>query len=116
MKLIFKNKYQTILTILFLFLISCSDQVENNLTANEIITNSSSRVSEWNSFRFSLEHEEGLTSLASGSYQLKSARGEIILPRRVSLETNAITLGQLIKLDVISVSYTHLTLPTKDSV
>ncbi len=91
MKLIFKNKYQTFLTILFLFLISCSDQVENNLTANEIITNSSSRVSEWNSFRFSLEHEEGLTSLASGSYQLKSARGEIILPRRVSLETNAIT-------------------------
>ena len=63
MKLIFKNKYQTFLTILFLFLISCSDQVENNLTANEIITNSSSRVSEWNSFRFSLEHEEGLTSL-----------------------------------------------------
>ena len=58
MKLIFKNKYQTFLTILFLFLISCSDQVENNLTANEIITNSSSRVSEWNSFRFSLEHEE----------------------------------------------------------
>lgn len=104
MKLIFKNKYQTILTILFLILISCSDQVENNLTANEIITNSSSRVSEWNSFRFSLEHEEGLTSLASGSYQLKSARGEIILPRRVSLETNAITLGQLIKLDVILIN------------
>ena len=56
------------------------------------------------SFRFSLEHEEGLTSLSSGSYQLKSARGEIILPRRVSLETNAITLGQLIKLDVILIN------------
>ena len=104
MILINKIKFIIILSALFIFILSCSSETENNLTADEIILNSSLRVTNWNSFRFSLEHEKGLTSLANGSYQLKSARGEIILPRRVSLETNAITLGQLIKLDVILIN------------
>ena len=101
MNLLLKTKYKIIVAILLIFLLSCSNEIKNDLTADEIISNSSKRVSDWNSFRFSLEHEKGLTSLSSGSYQLKSARGEIVLPRRVKLETNAITLGQLIKLDVI---------------
>ena len=104
MNLIHKSKYKIILSLLFIFFLSCSNEIENNKTADEIISDSSKRVSDWNSFRFSLEHEKGLTSLSSGSYQLKSARGEIILPRRVKLETNAITLGQLIKLDVILIN------------
>ena len=104
MNLIHKSKYKIILSLLFIFFLSCSNEIENNKTADEIISDSSKRVSDWNSFRFSLEHEKGLTSLSNGSYQLKSARGEIILPRRVKLETNAITLGQLIKLDVILIN------------
>ena len=101
MNLISKIKFIITLSALFIFILSCSSETENNLTADEIILNSSLRVTNWNSFRFSLEHEKGLTSLANGSYQLKSARGEIVLPRRVKLIANAITLGQLIKLDVI---------------
>ena len=88
MNLLLKTKYKIIAAILLIFLLSCSNEIKNDLTADEIISNSSKRVSDWNSFRFSLEHEKGLTSLSSGSYQLKSARGEIVLPRRVKLETN----------------------------
>lgn len=104
MNLISKTKFIITLTTLVLFILSCSSEAENNLTADEIILNSSQRVTNWSSFRFSLEHEKGLTSLANGSYQLKSARGEIVLPRRVKLIANAITLGQLIKLDVILIN------------
>ena len=79
----------------------CSDDTKSDLTAEEILNQSSLKLDTWTSFRFGLEHEKGLTSLSNGLYQLKSVRGEVILPRRVKLETNVITFGQLIKLDVV---------------
>lgn len=100
-KKIKKLNLLTLLMLIFIFLFSCSSDSSTDMTAQEILNQASSKLDKWNSFRFGLEHEKGVTSLSNGLYQLKSVRGEVILPRRVKLETNAITFGQLIKLDVI---------------
>ena len=97
-----RNIYKCLLPLLFLiFCLACGSNIETNLSSKEIIDSASQKVSSWNSFRFSLDHDKGVTSLSSGLYKLKSVRGEVVLPRRVKLETNAITFGQLVKLDVV---------------
>jgi len=96
-----KIKLSDLLIFVFIMVLSCSSDSITDMGAQEILNSASSKLDTWNSFRFGLEHEKGITSLSNGLYQLKSVRGEVILPRRVKLETNAITFGQLIKLDVI---------------
>jgi hypothetical protein len=94
-------KQNLILFLLLPFFYSCSGSLETELTALEILDSASDKLSTWKSFRFGLEHEEGTTTLSEGLYQLKSVRGEVVLPRRVKLETNVITFGQLVKLDIV---------------
>ena len=94
-------KQNLILFLLLPFFYSCSGSLETELTALEILDSASNKLSTWKSFRFGLEHEEGITTLSEGVYQLKSVRGEVVLPRRVKLETNVITFGQLVKLDIV---------------
>ena len=96
-----KIKLSALLIFVFIMVLSCSSDSNTDMDAQEILNSASSKLDTWSSFRFGLEHEKGITSLSNGLYQLKSVRGEVILPRRVKLETNAITFGQLIKLDVI---------------
>ena len=96
-----KIKLSALLIFVFIMIFSCSSDSNTDMDAQEILKSASSKLDTWSSFRFGLEHEKGITSLSNGLYQLKSVRGEVILPRRVKLETNAITFGQLIKLDVI---------------
>jgi len=90
-----------ILFLLLPSLYSCKESIENDLTALQILDSASEKLSTWKSFRFGLVHEEGITTLSDGFYQLKSVRGEVVLPRRVKLETNVITFGQLVKLDIV---------------
>ena len=92
-----KIKLSTLLIFVIILVFSCSSNSNTDMDAQEILNKASSKLDNWSSFRFSLEHEKGITSLSNGLYQLKSVRGEVILPRRVKLETNAITFGQLIK-------------------
>ena len=96
-----KIKLSTLLMFIIILVFSCSPSSNTDMNAQEILSKASSKLDNWDSFRFSLEHEKGITSLSNGLYQLKSVRGEVILPRKVKLETNVITFGQLIKLDVI---------------
>ena len=96
-----KIKLSTLLMFIIILVFSCSSSSNTDMNAQEILSKASSKLDNWDSFRFSLEHEKGITSLSNGLYQLKSVRGEVILPRKVKLETNVITFGQLIKLDVI---------------
>ena len=96
-----KMKLLTLLMFIIILVFSCSSSSNTDMNAQEILSKASSKLDNWDSFRFSLEHEKGITSLSNGLYQLKSVRGEVILPRKVKLETNVITFGQLIKLDVI---------------
>ena len=82
-------------------LIGCQNETES-IDANPQATldDATSRMNQWESFRFRLEHEKGTTTISNGM-ELRVIEGDVVLPRRVKLTGKATIGGQFIALDII---------------
>ena len=96
------KKITTLITIslLLLLFLGCQNNEEINLNPQTVLNDATSRINDWQSFKFRLEHEKGTTTISNGM-ELRVVEGEVVLPRRVKLTGKATVGGQFIELDIV---------------
>ena len=96
------KKIMTLITIslLLLLFLGCQNNEEINLNPQTVLNDATSRINDWQSFRFRLEHEKGTTTISNGM-ELRVVEGEVVLPRRVKLTGKATVGGQFIELEIV---------------
>tara|TARA_B100000029_G_scaffold508666_2_gene596091 strand:- start:220 stop:918 length:699 start_codon:yes stop_codon:yes gene_type:complete len=89
-----------LIPLFILLFLGCQNNQQIDANPQTLLNDATSRINDWKSFKFRLEHEKGTTTISNGM-ELRIIEGEVVLPRRVKLTGKATVGGQFIALDIV---------------